>query len=120
MIIRANSRTVVLLEQRRAQRYKLELPLHILQLGDTRVSRTEQTRDISSGGVSFFSPSSVDIGGKIEYVITLSGSTPPVRIRCLGKVLRSRRPEPEGPFEVAVTMERYQFVRAGEFEHATA
>ena len=108
------------LEQRRAHRYELELPLQILQVGDLRVSRTEQTRDISSGGVSFLSSSSVDIGGRIEYVITLSGSTPPVRIRCLGKVLRSDRPEPEGLFEVAVTMERYQFVRAGEFEYATS
>ena len=62
----------------------------------------------------------MDIGGKIEYVITLSGSTPPVRIRCLGKVLRSRRPDADAPFEVAVTMERYQFVRADEFEHLSS
>lgn len=98
----------------------MELPLHILQLGDRRVNRIEHTRDISSGGVCFLSGDNVDVGGKIEYVITLSGSTPPVRIRCLGKVLRSRRPEPEGPYEVAVTMERYQFVRADEFEHLAA
>ena len=104
------------LEQRRAQRYKLSLPLQIMQIGDQRVSRVEQTRDISSGGVCFLSDDKVDIGGKIEYIITLSGSTPPVRIRCLGKILRSRRPEGAGPFEVAVTMERYQFVRADELE----
>ena len=105
------------MEQRRAQRYKLELPLHILQLGERRVNRTEQTRDISSGGVCFLSGDGADIGGKIEYVITLSGSTPPVRIRCLGKVLRSRRPEPAAPYEVAVTMERYQFVRPDELDY---
>ncbi|HXJ43710.1 MAG TPA: PilZ domain-containing protein [Bryobacteraceae bacterium] len=105
------------MEQRRAQRYKLQLPLHIVQLGDERVSRTEETRDISSGGVCFVSDSGIEPGGRIEYVITLSGSTPPVRIRCLGKVLRSRKADMEGPFEVAVTMERYQFVRADELEH---
>lgn len=108
------------MEQRRTQRYRLELPLLILQLGENRVKRTEQTRDISSGGVSFLSGDHVDVGGKIEYIITLSGSTPPVRIRCLGKVLRSRQPEPAGQFEVAVTMERYQFVRADELEHIAA
>jgi hypothetical protein len=107
------------LEQRRTQRYKLELPLQIVQLGDQRVNRAEKTRDISSGGVCFLSPTDVEVGGRIEYVITLSGTNPPVRIRCLGKVLRSMQPPVIGKapqFEVAVTMERYQFVRADELE----
>jgi hypothetical protein len=80
------------------------------------VNRTEKTRDISSGGVCFVSPTDVQVGGRIEYLITLSGSNPPVRIRCLGKVLRSFQPvKSEAPhFEVAVTMERYQFVRPDE------
>jgi hypothetical protein len=101
------------LEQRRTQRYRLQLPLHIIHLGDQRVDRVEQTRDISSGGVCFLSPSPVGVGGRIEYVVTLSGNAQPVRIRCLGKVLRSRQPSDssEGSFEVAVTMERYEFVR---------
>jgi len=112
-------------EQRRTQRYRLQLPLRIVQLGDQKVNRTEQTRDISSGGVCFLSPTDVEVGDRIEYLITLSGANPPVRIRCLGKVLRSGPPaatsnghESNGhrEFEVAVTMERYQFVRAGELE----
>jgi len=112
------------LDQRRTQRYRLQLPLHIVQLGDQKVNRIEKTRDISSGGVCFLSPTNVEVGGRIEYLITLSGSNPPVRIRCLGKVLRSNQPEvPQSvpnnngrEFEVAVTMERYQFVRAEELE----
>jgi hypothetical protein len=89
----------------------MQLPLQIVQVGSEKVNRTEQTRDISSGGVSFFSQESVMVGGRIEYWITLSGSNPPVRIRCLGKVLRSQRQEDEEPgYEVAVTMERYQFM----------
>lgn len=109
------------MEQRRAQRYRLQLPLHIIHLGDEQVNRVEQTRDISSGGVCFMSPTAIEVGDKIEYLITLSRSTPPVRIRCLGKVLRSQMPPDSeiGPYEVAVTMERYQFVRADEME-ATA
>jgi hypothetical protein len=97
----------------------LQLPLRIVQLGDQRVNREEKTRDISSGGVCFLSPLEVEVGGRIEYLITLSGSNPPVRIRCLGKVLRSNHPPVpthNREFEVAVTMERYQFVRADEFE----
>jgi len=109
------------LEQRRTQRYRLQLPLQIVQLGTQKVNRKEQTRDISSGGVCFVSPMDVEVGGRIEYLITLCGSNPPVRIRCLGKVLRSLQPsKSEGPhFEVAVTMERYQFVRADEVENVS-
>jgi hypothetical protein len=101
----------------------MQLPLYIFQVGDERVNRLEETRDISSGGVSFLSRSNVGVGDRIDYMITLSGSNPPVRIRCLGKVLRIHRPEPseksEKPalFEVAVTMERYSFVKANELEH---
>jgi len=111
------------LEQRRTQRYKLELPLQIVQVGDQRVNRTEKTRDISSGGVCFLSPNDVEVGGRIEYLITLSGSNPPVRIRCLGKVLRSMQPSASADvteFEVAVTMERYQFVREEELQESIA
>jgi hypothetical protein len=95
----------------------MQLPLQIIQVGTEKVNRTEQTRDISSGGVCFLSTEEVEVGGRIEYLITLSGSNPPVRIRCLGKVIRSLRQEdPQTPFEVAVTMERYQFVNPQEAE----
>ena len=102
------------MEQRRALRYRMQLPLHIIQVGGEKVNRTEQTRDISSGGVCFLSSEQVEVGGRIEYLITLSGSNPPVRIRCLGKVLRSQQQEDNAPFEIAVTMERYQFMNPRE------
>ena len=97
------------------------MPLHILQVGEARINRAGKTRDISSGGVCFMSPESVEVGGRIEYLITLSGSNPPVRIRCLGKVLRSRLPrETDSMYEVAMTMERYSFVRPEELDSLTA
>jgi hypothetical protein len=95
----------------------MQLPLYIFQVGEERVNRIEETRDISSGGVCFFSGAEVSPGERIDYMITLSGSNPPVRIRCLGKVLRIHKNETDAPFEVAVTMERYSFVRAEELEH---
>ena len=105
-----------MLDQRRTQRYKLQLPLYIFQLGEAKVNRVEKTRDISSGGVCFLSGEEIYVGERIDYMITLSGSKPPVRIRCLGKVLRSHKPESDAPYEVAVTMERYAFVKGDEFE----
>lgn len=100
----------------------MQLPLHILQLGDERVTRSVKTRDISTGGVCFFSDHKVEVGGRIEYLITLSDTNPPVRIRCLGKVLRSlkRDEAPAANFEVAVTMERYQFIRPEEIPEVVA
>jgi hypothetical protein len=89
----------------------MQLPLVIFQVGDEKVNRVEKTRDISSGGVCFFSGHEIGIGDRVDYMITLSGSNPPVRIRCLGKVLRSQQPDSGGHFEVAVTMERYSFVK---------
>lgn len=108
------------MEQRRSPRYQLQLPVHILQIGAHRINLTASTRDISSGGVCFVSDEEVEIGGRIEYLITLSDGNPPVRIRCLGKVLRSRQPEEGALFEVAVTMERYQFMSAVEVEPLVA
>jgi hypothetical protein len=99
----------------------MQLPLHIFQVGDEKVDRIEETRDISSGGVAFLSSTEVGVGDRIDYMITLSGSNPQVRIRCLGKVLRVRKADKSdgkpGAFEVAVTMERYSFVRANGLEH---
>ena len=68
----------------------------------------------------FTSGSPHDLGGPIEYVITLSHEGPqPVNLRCVGKVLRSERTqigvEAPRPFEVAATLERYEFVRNREF-----
>jgi len=95
------------LEQRRTQRYKLQLPLHILQLGGQR-SVAPRNAGHQLRRRLLHVPSAVEVGGKIEYLITLSGSNPPVRIRCLGKVLRSHKPAADnGLFEIAVTMERY-------------
>ena len=104
-----------ILEQRRTHRYQMQLPLQIVQVGSEKVNRTEQTRDISSGGVSFLSQNDVALDVRIEYLITLSGSNPPVKIRCLGKVIRTEKKDGgESGFEVAVSMDRYQFMHPTE------
>lgn len=71
------------------------------------------------------SANDVEVGDRIEYLITLSDRNPPVKIRCFGKVLRSNGPHtavsaPATCYEVACTMERYSFVRPEEFQTASA
>lgn len=96
-----------MIEQRKNQRFDLRLPFEIV-LGDRTRSQGE-TKNVSSSGVLFTAPVPFELGESIEYFITLPkvvGSKIEVRVRCVGKVVRS---EAESSF--AATLERYEFVR---------
>jgi hypothetical protein len=102
------------MEQRRTRRFQLELPLSITRAGIERVDLKGTTMNISSTGVLFTSAAAPDLGGPIEYIITLHETGPePVSLRCVGKVLRSERRngDERRAFEIAATLERYEFVR---------
>jgi hypothetical protein len=75
-----------------------------------------RTKNISSTGVLFTAGREPDLGGSIEYIITLNHDAPqPVQLRCVGKVVRfahSGHIQPEDrSYEIAATLERYEFVR---------
>ncbi|MGI8988786.1 MAG: PilZ domain-containing protein [Bryobacteraceae bacterium] len=101
------------MEQRRSQRFRIELPVEVTQLSGKRVNRPVKVFDIGSGGISFRSSREWDVGGRIEYVITLSAEKK-VRIRCLGKIVRVENTpgDPEASYKVAATIERYEFLRS--------
>jgi hypothetical protein len=98
------------MEQRKAQRFELKLPLELIRKGSTALSEHGETRNLSSVGVLFEAGAALRIGEAVEYMITLP-ATPErgdsrVRLHCLGKVVRM---SPE--IGVAATLERYEFVR---------
>jgi PilZ domain len=97
------------MEQRKAQRFELKLPLELIRKGSQALSEHGETRNLSSVGVLFAADAPLRIGEAVEYMITLP-STPndgeKVRLHCLGKVVRF---SPETG--VAATLERYEFVR---------
>ena len=108
------------MEQRRTRRFKLQLPLSITRSGAERVHFAGCTENISSSGVLFTADREPDLGGPIEYIITLNHEGPQsVNLRCMGKVLRADRmnadhvniEKPVPSFHVAATLERYEFVR---------
>ena len=106
-------------EQRGAKRFDLRLPIELLRAGALTINHRTETRDMSSTGVKFSSEAQLPVGDAIEYLITLPGSNREgahVRIRCLGTVVRmepnQRRNSKERPFDIAATLERYEFVRA--------
>jgi PilZ domain len=104
------------MEQRRTRRFKLRLPLSITRSGAERVALAGLTTNISSTGVLFTTEREPDLGGPIEYVITLeSDGMQSVNLRCIGKVLRAERAQgdadvPEA-YQIAATLERYEFIR---------
>ena len=103
------------MEQRRTRRFTLQLPLSITRSGAERVTVSGLTKNISSTGVLFTAEREQELGGSIEYVIVLNhAGTQPVSLRCVGKVLRAERlrETDESPgYQVAATLERYEFVR---------
>jgi hypothetical protein len=76
-----------------------------------------RTQNISSTGVLFTTENEPSVTGAIEYVIALSqDDKQPVHLRCVGKIVRLERPanghhEGTPGFQVAATLERYEFVR---------
>jgi hypothetical protein len=104
------------MEQRRTRRFKLQLPLEITRTGADRVTAAGLTKNISSSGVLFTAEREPDLGGPIEYVITLNqDGVQAVNLRCIGKVLRAERlergHEDIPAYQIAATLERYEFVR---------
>ncbi len=104
------------MEQRRTRRFNLQLPLSVTRSGAERVALNGLTSNISSSGVLFTTEREPDLGGPIEYVITLnSDSSQAVNLRCIGKVLRAERSHRDthagSGYQIAATLERYEFVR---------
>ena len=105
-----------MVEQRKAKRFELTLPIELIQAGNAGVPTAGQTKNMSSAGVLFISPEEVDIGQPIEYLITFHpGTKGEIRLRCMGKVVRLERIPVDGngsaEIGIAATLERYEFIR---------
>lgn len=104
-----------MVEQRRSKRFDVKLPVKLVRNGLRPITGAGETKNLSSGGVLFASDLKIEIGEPIEYVISLNPSGE-VDLHCLGKVIRldsvmRNGSEPDKPFEVAATVERYEFIR---------
>ena len=110
-------------DQRKSKRFELRLPIELVRMGADRMDRVSETRNVSSGGVLFLSETQIPVGEPIEYAITLPTTgkeVSSVKLHCVGTVIRlEARPRrgngaargQETPFNVAATLERYEFIR---------
>src|ERR1700685_17347 len=104
-------------ERRSTRRFMMRLPL-MVRWTDERVvgEASTESREVSSRGLYFYLPQGLRSGSPVEIVMTLPHELTqagPVRVRCLGRVLRSS-PENSGEVGVAAAIERYEFMRSGE------
>ncbi len=107
------------MEHRRTRRFTLSLPLSVVRSGVERITLAGHTKNISSSGVLFTTENEPSVTGSIEYVITLNqDEKQPINLRCVGKVVRLERAANgyheggQAAYQVAATLERYEFVRA--------
>ncbi len=103
-------------EKRRAKRFPMRLPVAVKVEQPPNDKQVVETRDVSSSGVYFAFGGPLAVGTSLEFLLTLpepitKGS--PVRIRCVGKVVRVEKSPAgdSGQVGVAATIERYEFVR---------
>jgi hypothetical protein len=86
------------------------LPIAVTRAGNVQIFDAGFTKNISSSGVLFTAQTELNVGGSIEYVITLiKQSKDTVNVKCIGRVVR--QVNDSDPHVVAVTVDRYEFVR---------
>ncbi|HVB87139.1 MAG TPA: PilZ domain-containing protein [Candidatus Dormibacteraeota bacterium] len=105
---------VSLKERRTSRRFLMRLPLTVRWTDEMVVGEAAtESREVSSRGLYFHLPKGLKSGSPVEIVMTLPHELTqagPVRVRCLGRVLRSNQ-ENSGEIGVAAAIERYEFVR---------
>lgn len=87
-------------ERRTGYRFRLQLPISI-EAADSQWIEGE-TRDVSAGGFLLFTTEFLPAGIEIEYIVSVPDFRS-MKLRCIGKVLRSSRLAAGGA-ETAVSM----------------
>jgi hypothetical protein len=95
----------------------MRLPLTVRWTSESAVGEVvTESREVSSRGLYFYLPKIVKSGSPVEIVMTLPHEITlagPVRVRCLGRVLRTQQ-ESGNVVGVAAAIERYEFLRGDE------
>ena len=115
-------------DQRRSKRFDLKLPVEVIRPHHAPALLVRETCNISANGVLFMTDHPIEVGESLEYYVTLPTAPSPnerLRLRCVGKVIRTLSashpsPEPDPGHVLAVTMERYEFMRQRVAAKATA
>jgi hypothetical protein len=116
LLFRGGEPSLSTTERRSAQRFQIRLPLTVRWTSGSAVGEAQtESQDVSSRGVYFHLPKDIKEGSPVEILLTLPHEITlagPVRVRCLGQILRS---ESSGAtVGVVAAIERYEFLRGDE------
>ncbi len=93
-----------------AARFPIKLPISVKSESGARVT---ETQNISANGVLFEMDSSMPVGSRVDFTISLPaevvGAPSDVRVDCRGRVVRST--EEAGRRGVGVVIDEYRFER---------
>jgi hypothetical protein len=99
-------------ERRKTLRFAMSLPVSMVD--DTAgIQIRRVSRDVSSSGVSLFSPSELQVGALVTFTLDLPFEitlTQPVRIHCKGHVVRVESQSEWGGFVIALHRDTYDFI----------
>ena len=98
-------------EKRSTRRFSFVLPISVKFFANGRREMAGHTRDVSSRGVFMYLEGEIEAGAPIEFVMTLPPEitlSQPMRVRCVGRVLRVDRSTQEQG--IAVAIDTYDFV----------
>jgi hypothetical protein len=99
-------------DRREARRFLMSLPMRVLPREANSKELHASTRDVSYRGLYFMSEAKFEVGGQIDFILTLPqkiSSSGEVDIRCHGQVVRVEA-STNGCVGVAAKIERYEFV----------
>ena len=90
-----------------------------MQIPGTNVTGVGETRDVSAGGLYFYTHHQLEIGQEVECVLllpeALTQAPAPMFVACSGKVLRVERNISNGKPGVAIEISSYDFSWRGQF-----
>jgi hypothetical protein len=100
-------------EKRATRRFSLRLPLSVNYAGNTGVTLSAETRDVSARGICFYLETPMATGSLIEFTLTLPPEitlTESIRVRCKGKVVRVDQSLMDTKVPVAAVIDEYEFL----------
>ena len=97
---------------RSSTRFPIQLPVEVR--ADEAAQLPAETKDISAGGILFYVETSMTVGSRIEFNISLPaavlGTPSDVNVQCVGRVVRCS--EEGARRAVAAVIDEYRFERA--------
>jgi hypothetical protein len=98
-------------ERRGSRRFRLSLPVQTEH--SEQGTLYAQTRDVSSRGICFYSPTNLAVGSTLTFTLTLPPEvtlSAPMRVQCISHVVRTEPQNGNPGVPVAAVIDHYDFL----------